>query len=231
MELLLELDQIRIVMAISMLGIATISDIKKREVSNIVWLVFGVIGITAIVFAADPSAELINIGISLLVAPVALMIWRFGMFGGADAFAVIIISLLAPGLTITGGSITPFTVLMNALLLSLVPMFINAMWNVILIARGVDIFEGFAESRGRKIFAMLIGRRTANPRFGFSMELQESNGKKLNLKMQHAEHAAFCKRKDTWVTLGTPYMIFILAGFVVQLVYGDFVFGLFNSLS
>lgn len=225
------LDQIRIILAITMLGIATISDIRKREVINVIWLVFGAIGLALIPIASNLNAELLNIGISMLVAPVALIMWRVGVFGGADAFALIILALLTPALTITGGSITPFTTLMNALLLSAVPMFINAVRNTILLACKQDIFEGFDETRGRKILAMFIGHRVSNPKFGFSMEQIEGNSKRLNLKIQHAERTKFCDRKDMWVTLGTPYMIFILAGFVIQLVYGDFVFGLFNSLS
>jgi preflagellin peptidase FlaK len=225
------LDQIRIVLAIAMLGIATASDIKKREINDIIWVVFGAIGAILIPFAPNLNDELLKIGISMIVAPIALIIWRFGLFGGADAFALIALAVLAPNLTLVGGTTTPFTVLTNAVILSVVPMFINATRNAIRIARKIDIFEGFNETRGRKILAMFIGYRAANPKFGFSIEQKNGKYKKLNLSMQHAEHAAFCEKKDTWITPGVPYMIFIFAGFVIQLVYGDVIFSLFGGLS
>ncbi|HEX9845487.1 MAG TPA: A24 family peptidase C-terminal domain-containing protein [Candidatus Nitrosotenuis sp.] len=225
------LDQIRIILAVSMLGIATASDIKKREINDIIWVVFGAIGAILIPFAGDLNDELLKIGISMIVAPIAIIIWRFGLFGGADAFALIALAVLAPNMTLVEGTITPFTVLTNAVLLSVVPMFINAVRNVILIARKIDIFEGFDETKGRKLLAMFIGYRAANPKFGFSIERKNGKRKKLNLSFQHAEYAAFCEKKDTWITPGVPYMIFIFAGFVIQLIYGDIIFSLFSGLS
>lgn len=224
------LDQIRIVLAIAMLGIATISDIRKREINDIIWVVFGAIGAILIPFAGNLNDELLKIGISMIIAPIALIIWRFGLFGGADAFALIVLAVLAPNMTL-GGTITPFTVLTNAVLLSVVPLFINATRNAILVARKVDIFEGFDETRKRKVLAAFIGYRAANPKFGFSIEQKNGKRKKLKLSMHHAEHAAFCEKKDTWITPGVPYMIFIFAGFVIQLVYGDIIFSLFSGLS
>lgn len=224
------LDQIRIVLAIAMLGIATVSDIRKREINDIIWVVFGAIGAILIPFAGNLNDELLKIGISMIIAPIALIIWRFGLFGGADAFALIALAVLAPNMTL-GGTITPFTVLTNAVLLSVVPLFINAIRNAILVARKVDIFEGFDETRKRKVLAAFIGYRAANPKFGFSIEQKNGKRKKLKLSMHHAEHAAFCEKKDTWITPGVPYMIFIFAGFVIQLVYGDIIFSLFSGLS
>jgi len=224
------LDQIRIILAITMLGIATASDIKKREINDIIWVVFGAIGAILIPFTGNLNDELLKIGISMIVAPIAIIIWRFGLFGGADAFALIALAVLAPNMTLVGGTITPFTVLTNAVLLSVVPMFINAVRNVILIARKIDIFEGFDETKRRKILAMFIGYRAANPKFGFSIERKNGKHKKLNLSFQHAEYAAFCEKKDTWITPGVPYMIFIFAGFVIQLIYGDIIFSLFSGL-
>jgi preflagellin peptidase FlaK len=164
----------------------------------------------------------------MIVAPIAIIIWRFGLFGGADAFALIVLAVLVPSITITENTITPFTVLTNAVLLSVVPMIVNIFRNSILIARKNNIFEGFEETVGRKILAMFIGYRAANPKFGFSIEQKIGGHKKLNLSMQHAEYAEFCNTKDTWVTPGVPYMIFIFAGFIIQLIYGDIIFSMFN---
>ncbi len=222
------LDEIRIVLTLAMLGIACASDIKKREIHDIIWIVFGVIAACLIPFSGNLENELYTIGLSLIVAPVAIIIWRIGLFGGADAFALIVIAALAPDASLVGGTVSPFTVLTNAVLLSIIPMLVNISRNLLSLAAKKDIFAGFDETRSRKIFAMIIGYRAANPKFGFSIERKVGEQKKLNLSLQHAENAAFCDKTDTWITPGIPYLIFIAAGFVLQLVYGDIMFSIFS---
>lgn len=222
------LDPVRIILAVVMLGIATASDVKKREVSDIIWIVFGALGAILILFSANIGEELIKVGISMIVAPIALLIWRFGLFGGADAFALIALAVLVPGITLSENQVTPFTILTNAVLLSITPMLINITRNTVLLALKRDIFEGFEERTLKKILAMFIGYRASNPRFGFSIEQTKGNRKKLNLSLQHAENTVFCNKKDTWITPGIPYMLFIAAGFAVQLAYGDVLIILFG---
>lgn len=228
---LASLDGIRIVLALVMLGIACASDIKKREISDVIWIVFGAIAACLIPFSGAIQDELLKIGISMIIAPIAIIVWRFGLFGGADAFALIVLAGLVPNATLTNGTITPFTILTNAVLLSIIPMLVNVTRNSILLAKKRDIFEGFEETRSRKILAMFIGYRAANPKFGFSIEKKMGKKKRLNLSIQHAEYAEFCDKKDTWITPGVPYMIFIAAGFVVQLLYGDIIFSAFSALT
>lgn len=221
-------DQIRIVAAIIMLGIATASDIKNREISDIIWMVFGGIAVILIVLSSNPFDELVNVGIAMIIAPAAIIIWRFGLFGGADAFALIVLAALTPNTTLTEHAVTPFTILTNAIIFSITPMIANVLRNSVLLARRKDIFEGFEETNTRKMIAMFIGYRAANPKFGFSIEQKAGNHKKLNLSLQHAENAEFCDKSDTWITPGVPYMIFILAGFIVQLLYGDVILNSFG---
>ncbi len=229
MSELAHLDQIRIILSVTMLGIATASDIKKREISDIIWIIFGAIGVAIVLLGTDLNQELPKIGISLIIAPFVLLIWRIGLFGGADAFALIVLAVLAPSVTLTANTITPFTTLTNAVLMSIVPMLINVTRNVVLLATKNNIFEGFDETAKKKIIAMFIGYRAVNPKFSFSIERKIGNQKKLNFSLQHAENTAFCQKTDTWVTPGIPYMIFITAGFVVQLVYGDIIMSGFSA--
>lgn len=222
-------DGLRVILAIAMLGIACASDVKKREISDIIWIVFGAIGVSLIPFSENITEELLKIGIAMIVAPIAIIIWRFGLFGGADAFALIVLAVLVPNFSLVQGTMTPFTALTNAVLLSIIPMLVNVIRNSILLVKKRDIFEGFNETTKKKIIAMFVGYRAANPKFGFSIEQKQGKYKKLNLSLQHAEYAEFCTKKDTWITPGIPYMLFIAAGFVLQLIYGDIIFGAFNT--
>lgn len=225
---LVSFEGLRIVLALAMLGIACASDVKKREISDIIWIVFGAIAAILIPFSTNITDELYKIGIAMIVAPIAIIIWRFGLFGGADAFALIVLAGLAPNMSLAQGTITPFTTLTNAVLFSIIPMLVNVIRNGILLASKHDIFEGFNETKKKKLLAMFVGYRAANPKFGFSIEQKQGKYKKLNLSLQHAEYAEFCTKQDTWITPGIPYMIFIAAGFVIQLFYGDIIFSAFS---
>ena len=229
-ELLTDLNHIRIILALGMLGYASYADLTKREVSDFVWIVFGGLSVVMLIFEPNISDALLNIGISLIVAPIVLIIWRIGFFGGADAFAVIVLAALVPQITLSDDIITPFTILTNAVIISIIPLFFNLFRNLIEIAQKNDIFEGFNEPLGKKITAMFLGYRAKNPKYGFSIEKRSGKNKKLNLVLHHAEYAEFCNTPNTWITPGVPYMLFITAGFITQILYGDVIFSFFSSI-
>jgi len=227
-ELFFELNQLRIIAAIAMLGYASYTDVTKREVSDYIWIVFGAISVVLLFLEPQFWQALTNVGISLIVAPIVLIIWRLGMFGGADAFAIIVLALLVPQITMSENTITPFTILTNAVIISIIPFFVNLIRNLISIGNKNDIFEGFSETRKKRIVALFIGYKAKNPKYSFSIEKKVGKHKKLNLVMHHAEYAEFCEKPNTWVTPGIPYMLFITAGFLVQLFYGDIIFSFFG---
>ncbi len=223
-ESILELNHLRIIAAIAMLGYASYTDVAKREISDYVWVIFGALAIVLLFFEPQIYDGLINVGVSLIVAPIVLIIWRLGIFGGADAFAIIVLALLVPQITMTDNTVTPFTTLTNAVIISIIPFFVNVSRNLIAIAKKDDIFEGFSETRKKRIIALFVGYRAKNPKYSCSIEKKAGKHKKLNLVMHHAEYAEFCNKPNTWVTPGIPYMLFITAGFLVQLFYGDIIF-------
>lgn len=227
-ELFFELNQLRIIAAIAMLGYASYTDVTKREVSDYIWIVFGALSVVLLFLEPQFWQALTNVGISLIVAPIVLIIWRLGMFGGADAFAIIVLALLVPQITMSENTITPFTILTNAVIISIIPFFVNLIRNLIAIGNKNDIFEGFSETRKKRIVALFIGYKAKNPKYSFSIEKKVGKHKKLNLVMHHAEYAEFCEKPNTWVTPGIPYMLFITAGFLVQLFYGDIIFSFFG---
>ena len=167
---LASLDSIRIILALAMLGIACASDIKKREISDWIWIVFGAIAAILIPFSGELNDTLLKIGIAMIIAPIVLIVWRVGLFGGADAFALIVLAGLVPSMTFTHSTITPFTTLTNTVLLSIVPMLVNVTRNAILLAKRHDIFDGFEETRGRNILAMSIFIKFASQFGHFSLE-------------------------------------------------------------
>jgi len=213
-----------------MLVTASALDVWKRQIHDGLWIVFGIAAVVLIFFEPDIGEISIRLLISLIIAPIAIVLWRVGMFGGADSFSLIVLAALAPQLTLTGNFVTPLTTLTNAALLSIIILIVNFTRNSVAILNHRDIFAGFDENKLRKICAMFLGYRSTNPKYGFSIEKSDGTHKKLDFAIHHAENAEFCKTKDTWVTPGIPFMIYITAGFVVQLVFGDIVINAITTI-
>lgn len=224
------LNIIRIILAFSMLSLATVIDIRKREINDILWIGFAGIAVLLFFLNGDIWKTFVLTAISLIIAPIALLIWRLGVFGGADALCLIVLSALAPMSTLGTFQITPFTTLTNAALLSIIPIFINIARNVSAILRGTDIFKGLDASRLDKVIAFCVGYRARNPKYSFSIEKIDGSSKKLDFSFKHAEKTDFSTTSDTWVTPGIPYLIYITAGFVIQIFYGDIIFNMIYSM-
>jgi len=216
--------------ALTMLIVGSIIDVWKREIHDYYWIGFGVFGFLLVFFSTDITTNLLSIGFALIIAPFVILMWRLGLFGGADAFALIALAVIAPLATISESPITPFTTLSNAAILFVVPFLINITRNIISQIKGENIFEGFDESTGKKIAAALMGYKAKNPKFGFAIEKTKKGKKKFNLTLHHAENQEFCTKPNTWITPGVPYLLLITAGFIIQIVYGDIILGRFLGL-
>jgi len=214
-------DMLGIGLALIMLILGSAIDIWKREIHDYYWIIFGSVGFLLIFTSLDIISDLITMGIALIITPFVILVWRIGLFGGADAFALIALAVIAPMATFTESPISPFTTLSNAAILFVVPFFVNILRNVIAQIRGEEIFKDFDETIPKKIMAVLIGYRAKNPKFGFAIEKTEKSKKKFDFAIHHAENQEFCNTPNTWITPGVPYLLLITGGFVIQLFYGD----------
>ena len=189
-----------------MLVIASVIDIKKREIPDKIWLGFGGFGIMMAILEAlngtlqmgtliqsqpgtltTDNFNLVNylLGIGI-IAPIAYGIYRTGLYGGADSKAIIVIAVLIPPSIIVNLNVamihgfSGLTVLTNAVILSLVTLCYNTIRNSLELAKGSKLFEGFEESTIRKALAFAVGFRTHAPRgYLYSMEsIDEGSGKR-----------------------------------------------------
>ena len=223
----LNYNTIGIGLALTMLIIGSVIDIWKREIHDYYWIIFGSIGFLLIFINSDILPYLLKIGIALIITPFVIIFWRIGLFGGADAFALIALAVIAPMATFSENTVTPFTTLSNVVVLFIIPFIANIIRNSVAILRHEDIFNGFEESTFKKICAMLIGYKAKNPKFCFSIEKTEKGKKKINLTIHHAENEEFCTKPNTWITPGIPYLLLITGGFIIQLLYGDLLMSFF----
>ncbi len=214
-------------LALTMLILGSIIDVWKREIHDYYWIVFGSVGFLLVFIDPNIISNLLTMGFALIIAPFVILVWRLGLFGGADAFALIALAVIAPMVTISENAVTPFTTLSNAAILFIFPFLINLMRNIVAQIKGNNIFEGFDESMIKKIIASLIGYKSKNPKFGFAIEKIE-NG--INLTIHHAENQEFCTKPNTWITPGIPYLLLITGGFILQLFYGDILISKFLGM-
>jgi len=223
-------DIIGIGLALTMLIASSIIDIWKREIHDYYWIGFASVGFLLVFVSSDLIADLLTIGFALIIAPFVILMWRLGLFGGADAFALIALAVIAPMATISDNHVTPFTTLSNAAVLFVIPFLINVTRNTIAQIKGEHIFEGFDESTGKKIVAILMGYKAKKPKFSFAIEKIENGKKKLDLAFHHAENQEFCTKPNTWITPGIPYLLLITGGFIIQIFYGDVLLGRFLGM-
>jgi len=76
----LEISTLRIMFSLIMLAIASVVDMKNREVPDILWIVFGAVAVVMIFFEDDMIESLMLIGFSMIIVPFVLLFWRFGFF-------------------------------------------------------------------------------------------------------------------------------------------------------
>lgn len=212
-------------------------DLKKREVEDKVWLIFGSAGVLLQVYEVHTGeTSLVLLGVSVaLAAAIGMGLYFFGFYGGADGKALITLGVLVPVFAPRVGlyPIAPLIVLTNGVLISILLPVALLLFNVTRLARKQPIFEGFSEPWYRKLVACFLGyKQTGKAReFQFSMEKQideRNEMKKFQFSMMQDD---FETRGNTWVTPGIPLLVFFTVGFFVMIFYGDLVISLIQFLS
>jgi archaeal preflagellin peptidase FlaK len=235
------LETIGLVGASIMLVYTSYLDLRKREVEDKVWLIFGAFG--AVLAGLEISRKELGLetfGISVgLAAVVGLGLFFLGFYGGADGKALIVLALFVPQYTPNVGlySIAPLIVLTNGVLLSIILPIGLLLLNASRLLRHQPLFQGFDEPFYRKLLACLLGfKQMGKPRaFQFAMERSNdpsaANGpasKKFDFSLMRDD---FETHGGTWVTPGIPLLVFFTGGFFAMLAYGDLVIGLVQFLS
>lgn len=166
-----------ILLSIGVLGAASLSDLKTREVSNRFWMLYAPVAMLLFIVRITTSADVLKALTDFSVPAgatfvVAFLLFQFGVMGGADSKALMCLGLclptfpsfLLPLWSPPFGSFYPFpiAVLVNSFLLSIGSA-------VFLLARNLaqrmhlrnGLFQGFEkESITRKILVLLTSYKT-----------------------------------------------------------------------
>jgi len=212
----MEIDALRFVIAFPLLLYAAYSDIKKREADNWIWIVMALFGIPFIIWEKNLFMTAISIGITF---PVAFLLYLFGM-GGADAKAIMAIAILnpLPPSTMLYHSpmfVFPMTVLLNSLILILPLPLIFLIYNVI--RKNADF--------PYCLFGYKMDAIKAEKKFVWPME---KNGKKSIKPIKNADWSTY--HGEIWVTPKLPFLVFILAGYLISYFVGDVLFAFISFI-
>lgn len=250
------LDGIRVFLCLSFLIYASWSDLKKREVSNMVWVAFAplALALTSLQYLFAPQLLPLYALSFAVTSALSAALFYAGAFGGADAKALICLSLALP--TYPVHLLQPFfsymvpfftiTIFCNAVLLAALSVFYAITRNCLWKGRtGKRLFEGFEkESKWRKVLTILCGYKVEAAELekgGYWYPLEDihvseagETERKLIVMPKDEKREEVIERilnaarrgklpKEVWVTPGLPFLIFITAGFIIALIYGDIV--------
>jgi preflagellin peptidase FlaK len=241
---------------------ASILDLRERRVPFRTWYPMVAIGVPctalfyASIFSVDPAFSGKILAVSAVFAACFYLFGIFGLIGGADAWALILITLLVP--------VFPFTPFLGGGILGIfsLPLLINAGIVALLAPIGI-----FLRNRARHVRGPLLARFRGYPvtfdeitkgrAFGFLMEeLNEKEGRiqrryysfgeslramlsgtrlytrELRVKPDaFPEELALIERASpVWISYGVPFIVPITIGFVWTLILGDTLSSLISTL-
>jgi preflagellin peptidase FlaK len=245
-ELTIE-SAIRFALTIGMLSYSSYKDIKTREISDLVWIIFGIAGLVLNIY------ELYNGTLGLLTLLIALgfslglsiVTGYLGLFGGADLLAIVVIGLLNPitptlnlKIPLTPSVIFPLTVLSNSALIGASGIIIVFFYNIIHV-RDETIFQGYEPISiwwRIVIFFTGLNKKIDNirgPPFDYPLEkVGESNTISLlimpnfsddNGALETIQKLRSMNRERLWVSYSLPFLLILGIGYISATLFGDFI--------
>ncbi|MDH3203703.1 MAG: A24 family peptidase [Nitrosopumilus sp.] len=149
-------ESLRIVLFVSMLGIAGICDVKSREIPDVIWLIFGGIGAALYIWDYDDGMTSYHVIAIFTSVFVGIMLWRWKIAGSADAFAILAMAVILP--VHYEFVMMPIMILVTAFLLVVILVILyNVSLNIsdIIRSRKMNVFFEFSEPKHKKVFAFL----------------------------------------------------------------------------
>jgi preflagellin peptidase FlaK len=203
-------------------------DLLERLVDDWVWLATASVTtpITAyqlLIGALSPPLTAISLGVTAIMS---YLFYKLGLYGGADAKALMVIGLSTPlsSFGLRYHPFTPVTVLLNSLLLSLaIPLTMLLINLYRIFVRGERLFAELKEERlYRKVLAVFLGTVLNEPRrYRFWAPMEEyRNGWVLRLSPK-IEDFWSTPRPGGWATPSIPLIIFITIGAALNYMVGD----------
>ena len=200
-------EEIRIIIAISMFAVAAFFDVKERKIHDIIWLVCGGTGAILYTVELPGTMDIVSMVVGVTLAST---FWFFRLYAGADALALISLSVILPTYH---DFIIPLSMVVIATTISVI---YGIIYNVAANSRTFlldnKIFEEFDEPLYRRIVAFfLIHKRLKSEKFTFPAERIVSERRKFRFRYDPDDEFS---KDDVYVSLAMPLTLFFLIGLV-----------------
>lgn len=235
------LEGLRAATVVGMLGAAAVLDLKHRRVPNRFWLPF--VAVAALALAVDAwlhragglQTVLLDDAVAAALCGFFYVLWRFGMFGGADAKGLMVVAILMPRLPAAAVPVPAALgiLALGSLLAALLPVALLA-WNG---AHGkwrmptafVGIWLPIARARSAKVWPMEEQEHAVDPegatstgavdaaqvfRIRHDMRLQADRKERSERRLAALEAAG---RTHAWFAPQVPLLAFLFPGAILWL--------------
>ena len=228
LETQLLLDITRLFIGIIILSYASYTDIKTRRASNLLWLIMGSCGAILLIIQYFTIGFENIFYLAFIPIIIIFMYVLFNLrliFGGADAKAIMALAILAPlepeilHLPLWSESVMPFSwiIFSNAVILFILIPLSLLIYNII--KKNLEFpycILGYKMSvkKAKQSFVWPL-KKIDNGKRKFCYMPKEFNAEK-ELKVFESKGV-----KEIWITPKVPFMIPLLAGFLVSFFFGD----------
>jgi len=230
-----------------MLGYTSWIDLRTREIYDLVWVVFGALGLVLAVYEvyAGPLTLMGFLVPVVFSAVLSAVLGYIGLFGGADVAAFIVLAILNPfpprhlepylGIV---SMVYPLTLFSNSALAGAFSAVVLLVRNLSSAFGGKPLFESYrSDPAWKKLVVMVTGIRVGldsvrGPPFQYPLELppEDSTERRLvllpDIRDDDAAREVFSRLREegveeVWVSHTLPFLAFITIGYVLTLVFGD----------
>lgn len=231
-------ELLRLCIGFIMLGYGSYSDVKTREVSDVVWLIMCVSGVFfACIGLFMDSLSFFQLFKSLLVGAIfAFLLYTFN-FGGADVKAIISLSLLFPSypffslfhlrlplMGVPPVDIFVLSTLTNALLIAISAPFALVLYNSFRRNFSPLMFIGWkvriSDLRRKKNYKLMHEIKEVSGKEKYVWGGVEPTEEVLS-SLEELEQDK--KIEGVWITPELPFILYLTAGFFIAVFYGDFI--------
>jgi len=236
-------------------------DIKTREIPNKLWFIFGPTATLLTFVRIGFHQELLQTTILsfFLSIAIAVIVFYFRLFGGADILALICITLSTPVFPTTIKPMIgflhplfPISLFCNSCLIALSSTVYMALRNAFWKPR-TGLFDGFEkEPIWRKALAFVFGYKTGfseleRRRHLYPMEQASEKGGKIERRFKFLVKAEVDREKEikelkaylgngffsqtVWVSPSLPMLLFFTISYILTVTLGDIAFWLIQQLA
>lgn len=238
-------DSVRILLSLIMLGYSSWIDLKTREIYDLVWIIFGGLGLIINIYEIYMGTyTLMSLVFPIIFSIIVSFAFGFlGLFGWADSLAFIALSNLNPFrtnlITPSLGIMSPIfsiTLFSNSALAGVSFSIVLLLRNLYLVFNGEKLFSNNKITSIKKLIIVFSSykldlKNLKGPPFQYPLEVPSGEGKiefvlMPDINNDDAAWAIFDKLKSmgvekTWVSYTLPYIIFITIGYIISLFVGD----------